>query len=109
MAQSITLSSLGTAAMVLNPVSRSTTVMLTVTGGTSLSVVTVEMSLDDPTIPGGPTTTWSPLSSGAAMLSSALTSGLVYTVLSPIGQVRINSSLNTSTVYTLKTLQAVSA
>lgn len=107
MAQAITLSSVGTATIVLNPVARSTTVMLSAGTAGSTGAVTIEMSLDDPTIPGGPTTTWGTLSSGAAMLSSNVTN-LVYTVLSPIGMVRINSTANNNT-WTLKALQSVSA
>lgn len=107
MAQSITLSSVGTAALVLNPVSKSTTVMLSAGTAGSTGAVTIEMSLDDPTIPGGPTATWGTLSSGAAMLSSNVTN-LVYTVLSPIGMVRINSTANNNT-WTLKALQSVQA
>lgn len=105
MAQSVTLSSAGTAAMVLNPVLKSTTVVLTPATAGSTGAVQVDFSLDDPTIPGGPTTTWALLSSGAAMLSSNVTN-LTYTVLSPIGQVRINSSAN-NTTWTLKALQSV--
>jgi len=109
MAQSVSLSSLGTATMILNPVSKSTTVILAVTAGSSNSTVQIEMTLDDPTIVGGPSLTWGLLSSGTTMLSSAITS-LVYTVLSPIGGVRINSTLQSSlTSYTLKALQSITA
>ena len=107
MAQSVTLSSVGTAQIVLNPIAKSTTVMLSAGTAGSTGAVTLEMSLDDPTIPGGPTTTWAVLSSGSAMLSSNVTS-LVYTVLSPIGMVRINSTANNNT-WTLKALQSVTA
>jgi hypothetical protein len=107
MAQSVTLSSVGTASIILNPVCRTTTVMLSAGTAGSTGAVTLELSLDDPTIPGGPTATWGLLSSGSAMLSSNVTS-LVYTVLSPIGGVRINSSANNNT-WTLKALQSVTA
>lgn len=107
MAQSVTLSSVGTATMILNPVSKSTTVLLSAGTVGSTGAVTLEMSLDDPTILGGPTATWATISSGAAMLSSNVTS-LVYTVLSPIAGLRINSSANNNT-WTLKALQSVSA
>jgi hypothetical protein len=108
MAQSVTLSSVGTASIVLNPVSKSTTVILSAGTVGSTGAVTIEMSLDDPTIPGGPSATWAPLSSGAAMLSSNITTNLVYTVLSPVGMVRINSTANNNT-WTLKALQSVQA
>lgn len=110
MAQSITLSSsAGTAAIALNPVAKTTTVILTQSVAASTGAVTIEMSLDDPSIPGGPATTWATLSSGAAMLSSNVTN-LVYSVLSPVAQVRINSTANnTSNTFTLKALQSVTA
>lgn len=108
MASTVTLSSAGLATIMLDPVPKSTTVGLSVTSGSSTSVVTVEMTLDTPGVPGGAAMTWFTLSSGAAMLSSAVTN-VVYTVLSPIGGVRINSSLNTNTVYTLKALQSITA
>lgn len=111
MALSATLSSsAGTSALTLNPVAKSTTVLLSFTSGSS-GFVQIDMSLDDPTIPGGPATTWALLSSGAAMVSSQITGGsLVYTVLSPIGQVRINSSSNNlANTFTLKALQSVTA
>lgn len=107
MAQSVTLSSVGTGTIILNPVSKSTTIMLSAGTAGSTGAVTIEMSLDDPTIPGGPTATWATISSGTAMLSSNVTA-LVYTVLSPIGAVRINSSANNNT-WTLKALQSVTA
>lgn len=109
MAQSVTLSSVGTATIVLNPVSKSTTVICSVSVQSSLSVVQVEMSLDDPTILSGPTATWALLSSATAM--SSFSGGLAYTVLSPIAQVRLNSSTVTasSAIWTLKALQSVTA
>ena len=112
MAQSVSLSSVGTATIVLNPVAKSTTVLLTTTVGSSLSTIQVDFSLDDPTIPGGPTTTWALLSSAATMSTSLMSANpLSYTVLSPIGQVRLNSTANagSSAVFTLKALQSVTA
>jgi len=110
MAQSVTLSSVGTAAIILNPVAKSTTVQLIFS---SSGTISVEMTLDDPTIVGGPSVTWSLLSSAAAMQSSTAgtTAGLVYTVLSPLGGVRLNSTTGTTTggPFTLKALQSVSA
>src|SRR5258705_886278 len=109
MAQSVSLSTTGTATMILNPLAKSTTVLLSASViSTGVSTVTIEMALDDPTILGGPASTWATLSSATAL--SSFTS-LVYTVLSPIGGVRLNSSAmqGSSTVYTLKALQAVTA
>lgn len=110
MAQSVTLaSSAGTAAIVLNPVARTTTVMLSQSVATSTGVIQIDVSLDDPSIPGGPATTWALLSSAAAMTSSTVGS-LIYTVLTPIAQVRLNSTANnTANTFTLKALQSVSA
>lgn len=112
MAQSITLSSVGTASLVLNPIAKSTTVALSASVASSLSVVQIEMSLDDPTIPGGPSATWVLLSSASAMVGSSVTVlSAVYTVLSPIGMVRLNSTTVTasSATFTLKALQSVVA
>ena len=107
MAQSVSLSSAGTAAMFLNPVAKSTTVLLTIP---SSGVASIEMSLDDPSIPGGPAVTWALLSSAAIISSNQTPLNLVYTVLSPIGGVRINCSSNaTGGTYTLKALQSVTA
>jgi len=110
MAQSTTLSSAGTSTPIaLNPVSKATTLILSVSSN-STGYVQVDGSLDDPSIPGGPTTTWACISSGAAMSSSLVfTTPLVYTILSPLAQVRISSSgVNTATI-TLKSLQSVTA
>ena len=120
MAQSITVTG-GTAAanavtgvIVLNPVAKSTTVQLSATAlSTTAGTVQVEMSLDDPSQFGGPTTTWSLLSSATAIASSLVAATpLTYTVLSPIGQVRINSttgSTGAGVTYVLKALQSVTA
>lgn len=111
MAQSITLSaSAGTATMILNPVLKSTTVLLSGSLAGSSGAVQIEMTLDDPTIVNGPALTWGLLSSGTAMLSSNVVAGIVYTVLSPIGGVRINSTANnTANTFTLKALQSITA
>ncbi len=95
----------------LDPAMRSTNLMLTTVIGSSNATVQVEYSLDDPSIPGGATATWALLSSATAMASSQ-TNGLSWTVLSPIAQVRINSttgSTGTAPVFTLKALQSVTA
>ena len=113
MAQTVTLSTTGTATMVLNPVAKATTVIISASINSSVSVVQIEMSLDDPTVLGGPTATWGLLSSATAMSSFSGSSGsaLTYTVLSPIAQLRLNSTsmAGSSTVYTLKALQSVTA
>lgn len=111
MAQTVTLSSAGTATMILNPVAKATTLVLTQpSAGSSLSVVQVEISLDDPTTTPAPTMTWALASSGTAMLSSIALS-LTYSILSPIGAVRLNSSaiVASSASFTLKALQSVTA
>jgi hypothetical protein len=103
--------SAGTPAIILNPVVKSTTVMLSASTAASSGAIQIDMTLDDPTLIalGGPAVTWAVLSSGAAMLSSNVTT-LVYTVLSPIGGVRINSTANnTSNTWTLKALQSITA
>jgi hypothetical protein len=109
MAQTVTLSSVGTATMALNPVAKSTTLLYTTTA--SSGVGQVEISLDDPTIPGGPTATWGLVSSAAAMPSTTVgTAGLVYTVLSPVAQVRLNSTaIISGGTHVLKALQSVTA
>ena len=109
MAKSVTLSTAGTAVIVLDPVAKATTIQLTASSS-GVSTVQVDMSLDDPTIVSGPATTWSLLSSAAAITSSnnVFGTGLVYTVLSPLGAVRINSS-TIATTFTLKALQSVTA
>jgi|SRR5712671_332461 len=107
MAQSVTLSSAGTATMILNPVSKSTTVILT---NPASGTASIELTLDDPTIVGGPSLTWALLSSAAQMISSNATGSVVYTVLSPIGGVRINCSSNAGGgLFTLKALQSITA
>jgi hypothetical protein len=108
MAQSVTLSSVGTATINLNPVARTTTLMISLTSA-STGTVTLEASLDDPTIAGGPTATWAAISSGAAMASSVVfTTGLVYTLLTPIAAVRLNSTATNGPI-NLKALQSVTA
>jgi hypothetical protein len=109
MAQSVTLSSIGTATINLNPVARTTTLMISLTSA-STGAVTLEASLDDPTIAGGPTATWAMISSGAAMASSSVftNGGLVYTLLTPIAAVRLNSTATNGAI-NLKALQSVTA
>jgi len=107
MAQVVTLSSAGTATIILNSLMRATSVIVTFP---SSGTVSVEASLDDPTIFGGPATTWALLSSAAQIISSNTTIGLAYTVSSPLGGVRLNCSSNSGGgTFTLKALQAITA
>ena len=110
MAATVTLSSVGTAAIYLNPVSKSTTVLISASVASSLTHAVVEMTLDDPTTVPAPTVTWAPISS-AIIGSSVVVAAPTYTILSPIGGVRINSSTVTasSATWTLKALQSVTA
>jgi len=118
MAQSVTITvstaattqTLGT--LILNPVAKSTTVLWTATSGSSAYAL-LEMSLDDPSLFGGPSATWAPLSSATISSSNVAATPLTYTVLSPVGGVRINSTTGstgaTAATFTLKALQAVTA
>lgn len=120
MAQSITVTG-GTAAatavtgaIALDPTKRSTTVMLSATAlSTTAGAVSVEFSLDDPSIPGGPTATWALLSSAVGIASSLVAATpLSWTVLSPIAQVRVNSttgSTGAGVTFVLKALQSITA
>jgi hypothetical protein len=110
MAQSITLSSAGTATIVLNPVARTTSVIFSCTGGSSVTVGQAEVSLDDPSTTPAPTMTWALLSTTSGMTSSTALA-LLYTISSPVGAVRINSSASagSSGVFTLKALQSVTS
>jgi len=120
MSQSVTIltstSASQTGTLILNPVAKSTTVTLTSTtaAGSSNATVQIEMTLGDPSlIPlGGPALAWTALSSGTAMSASAVVSGLVYTVLSPVGGVRVVSTTGSTTTtysFNLQALQAVTA
>ena len=113
--QSISLSSVGTAILALNPVAKSTTLILT-SASSAVGTAQIDISADDPsalTLAGLSSTniTWALASSGAAMVSSngIFPNGLVYTILSPVAMARINSSANTSLTLTLKALQSVTA
>jgi hypothetical protein len=119
MAQYTTLSNASTsvavgnsAAITLNPVMRTTTVQVTAASGSSCANVYVQFTLDDPTIVGGPSVTWCALSS--AIASSAVdisvgAGGALYTILSPLGGLRLSSTTaaGAGTVVTMKALQAV--
>jgi hypothetical protein len=121
MAQSITLSSSGASSqfIVLNPVFNETTMQVTVTSGSSGQIF-LQYTLDPPTLTGtaagavtqtGPT--WGTISSAIAS-SGVDPGGTTYTVLSPLGGVRLfgtNSSAGGSfnTTVTLKVLQSITA
>lgn len=108
MAQVTTLSSVGTSTpIILNPVAKQTTLMLTTTA-TSSGNLTIQMTLDDPSTTPAPTVTWANVSS-AISSSAAEVTGVFYTVLGPIGGCRISSTAITTTTLTLKALQSVTA
>lgn len=113
MAQVTTASSAGVSdAIILNPVLKSTTVALTVNSGSS-GITTIQATLDDPTTTPAPTMQWFSLSS--AIVSSGIDGvGQMYTVLSPLGGVRLATAISSvggayTTTATLKALQSVSA
>lgn len=109
MAQVTTLSSAGTSGTImLNPVGKATTVQVTVASGSSGSNIFVQVTLDDPTTTPAPTVAWSNLSS-AITSSNADGLGLLYTVLTPIGGLRMSSTTTVTGTVTLKALQSVTA
>jgi|SRR6516164_5927937 hypothetical protein len=115
---STTLSSVGTSpAIILDPVKRTTSVQLTVTSG-SCGTFGVQYTLDDPSSFGATgatgaagTATWAALSTSIAIVSSTTlepVGGLTWTVLSPLGGLRLfSSALGGGVTYTLKALQSV--
>jgi hypothetical protein len=106
--RTVTLSSVGTSAMVLDPNAKSTTLILTISSS-AVGACNVDISLDDPSTTPAPTLTWAVASSGANMTSSVVfDTGLIYTILSPVGGARIRSSV-IANVITLKALQSVTA
>ena len=108
MAQVTTLSSLGTSTpAMLNPISKSTTVQLTVASGATSTNVLVQYTLDDGTP--GTTTTWAALSSAITSSGADIAGGVTYTMLSPIGGLRISSSVTVTGTITLKALQSITA
>ena len=109
MAQVVTLSSLGVSGnMILNPVSKLTTIQVTVASGSSGSNIFAQYTLDDPTTTPAPTITWSNLSS-AVVSSNTDGVGVTYTMLSPIGGLRLSSTTAVTGTVTLKALQSVTA
>lgn len=98
------------AAIMLNPVYKTTTVQLTVASATTASsFATIQFTLDDPTTTPAPTISWANLSS--SITSSGIDpSGLIYSVLSPLGGLRLSTtSTGVSGTLTLKALQAITA
>ena len=115
MASQITsLSSAGTSpGIVLNPVSKATTLQLTVSSSAGSGTCQIQMTLDDPSTTPAQSLTWSVISSASAMATGTGVfdvGGLTYTVVTPIGGVRIQSTANATPVtLTLKALQSVTA
>jgi hypothetical protein len=99
--------------LALNPVSKSTTFILSAsTLSTTAGAAYVEFTLDDPTI-AGVTPTWALLSSATTLLASVIQlAPYSWTILSPVGAARINSTGGSTggvSTYTLKALQSVTA
>ena len=109
MAQVTTLSSVGTSTpIILNPNAKSTTVLLSASA-TSSGNCSIQMTLDDPSTTPAPTITWAAVSSAISSSAVEVVGGVIYTILSPIGGVRILSTAVTTTTLTLKALQSVTA
>ena len=113
MAQTVSASSAGNSDPIyLNPVSKSTTLSLTVNSGSS-GLTTIQGTLDDPTAIPAPTIAWFAISS--SIVSSGIDGvGAMYTVLSPLGGVRLATAISSTggaytTTGTLKALQSVTA
>jgi hypothetical protein len=110
MAQVTTLSSVGvSAAITLNPVAKATTLILTLSSSAA-GGVDIQGSLDDPSTTPAPTLTWAVISSAAGMSQATVfdAGGAVYSIVTPLGGVRIHSTVASGT-YTLKALQSVTA
>jgi|SRR5882672_10955717 len=109
MAQTTTLSSLGVStAITLNPVPKSTTIQVTVASGSSGANIFAQYTLDDPTVP-GTTLVWANLSSAIISSNADLNIGATYTMLSPLGGLRLSSTTTVTGAVTLKALQSVTA
>ena len=109
MAQSTTLSSAGVSApIILDPKLKTTTLQVTATSGSSVTAMTVQVTLDDPTTTPAPTLAWADVSSAIATSSNAgIPTGVIYTLLSPIGGARLSATSSASGTITLKSLQSV--
>lgn|SRR5512143_3145212 len=103
-------------AIYLNPIYKQTVIQVTqassIASGTSSGTSFVQFTLDDPSITPSPSVTWSNLSSG--INSSSIDGGIggTWSVLSPLGGLRLAviSSTTTGVVnasLTLKALQSV--
>src|SRR5882672_7862894 len=108
MAQVTTLSSLGVSTpIILDPKLKTTTLQITGQGSSGAGVF-AQFTLDDPTIFGGPSVTWANLSSAILVSTSAgADANTIYTVLSPLGGLRLSSSNAVTGTITLKSLQSV--
>lgn len=106
MARATLLSSLGTSTpLMLDPVRKSTTIQVTVASGSSGSNIFAQYTLDTPTVV-DTSITWANLSS-AIVSSNADGIGVTYTMLSPIGGLRLSSTTAVTGTVTLKALQSV--
>ncbi len=108
-AQSTTISSLGVSpVIILNPVLKTTTLQVTGNGSSGAGVF-VQFTLDDPTTTPAPTISWANLSSAIIVSTGAgVDANTIYTVLSPLGGLRLSSSnAITGSGITLKSLQSV--
>ena len=117
MSTTMTTSAAQSSTIVLNPVSKSTTLVLTSSGtfaaGSSNSTIQIEASAGDPSLFGGPSLTWATISSATAMPASAVQNiPLTYEILGNYGAVRLNSttaSTGAAMSFTLQALQSVTA
>lgn len=110
MARTTTLSSLGVSVPIMLDVSsKTTTIQVTVASGSSGSNIFAQFTLDDPSTTPPPSVAWSNLSS--AIVSSQADNGVgaIYTVLSPLGGLRLSSTTAVNGTIILKALGAVTA
>jgi hypothetical protein len=107
MAQATSLSSTGVSlAIILNPVLRATTIQYSVASGSSGNAL-IQYTLDDPTLFGAAAPTWATLSSAIISSAADLAGGVVYSMLSPLGGLRLSSTATVTGTITLKSLQTV--
>ncbi len=109
--QITSLSSVGSATLMLNPVAKATSVQVVVNAA-STGTVGLWASVLDQTQYSSASQYWTLISSAATITTSVLLSsagnGLMYSILSPIGAVRIVSTGNNGTIY-LAALQSPTA
>jgi len=99
-------------AIILNPVFKTTTIQVTASSGAVGSQGFVQFTLDDPTVTPSPTVSWANLSSALNSTTMDTGGGVIYTVLSPLGGLRLSlagSTVAVSGTITLKALQSVTA